>query len=107
MTARHSGAPTPPSADRAQAAAGDRAIGLAVSNLDDDPEATLARLIEVGKALRDRDSAEAIVLGCAGLSPHRTPLQAALGLPVIDPVRAAVEAALENLSSPQVRRASS
>ncbi len=75
--------------------AGDRAIGLGVSALGDDPEATLARLVEAGQALRDRDGAEAVVLGCAGLPTYRVPLQSALGLPVIDPVRAAVEAALE------------
>jgi Asp/Glu/hydantoin racemase len=58
----------------------------------------LTRLVEVGEQLRDRDGAEVIVLGCTGLSPHREALQRALGLPVIDPVRAAVEAAIDALS---------
>jgi Asp/Glu/hydantoin racemase len=82
----------------ASSLAGDRAIGLGVSALGDDPEATLTRLVEVGEQLRDRDGAEVIVLGCTGLSPHREALQRALGLPVIDPVRAAVEAAIDALS---------
>ncbi len=75
--------------------AGDRAVGLGVTELSDDPEATLARLVEVGEHLRDTDSAEAIVLGCTGMSPHRHPLQSALGVPVVDPVRAAVDAAID------------
>jgi Asp/Glu/hydantoin racemase len=82
----------------ASSLAGDRAIGLGVSALGDDPEATLTRLVEVGEQLRDRDGAEVIVLGCTGLAPHREALQRALGLPVIDPVRAAVEAAIDALS---------
>jgi Asp/Glu/hydantoin racemase len=75
--------------------AGDRAVGLGVSELGDDPEATLARLVEVGEHLRDTDGAEVIVLGCTGMSSHRDPLQSALGVPVVDPVRAAVEAAID------------
>jgi allantoin racemase len=38
----------------------------------------------------DADAAEAIVLGCAGLSDLVAPLGAALGVPVIDGVAAAV-----------------
>jgi Asp/Glu/hydantoin racemase len=74
--------------------AGDRPIGLGVTALGDDPEATLARLVQVGEQLRDRDGADVIVLGCTGMTPHRTRLRSVLGVPVIDPVRAAVEAAI-------------
>ncbi len=35
------------------------------------------------------------MLGCAGMTRHREPLQSVLGVPVVDPVRAAVEAAIE------------
>jgi Asp/Glu/hydantoin racemase len=75
--------------------AGDRPIGLGVTALGEDPEAALARLVEVGERLRDRDGAEVIVLGCTGMTRHREPLQSALGVPVVDPVRAAVEAAID------------
>ncbi len=75
--------------------AGDRPIGLGVSALGDDPEVTLVRLVEVGERLRDTDGADVIVLGCAGMTRHRAPLQSVLGVPVIDPVRAAVEAAID------------
>jgi Asp/Glu/hydantoin racemase len=45
-----------------------------------------AKLIEQG--------AEALVLGCAGMAPHRARLQQATGLPVIDPTVAGVGVAL-------------
>ncbi len=54
---------------------------------------TLDRLARVGTALV-ADGAAAIVLGCAGMAVHRAPLEARLGVPVIDPVQAAVAMAL-------------
>ena len=51
-------------------------------------------MIEVGTELCDRDGAETIVMGCAGMARHRKPLEAALGVPVIDPTQAAVTMAL-------------
>jgi Asp/Glu/hydantoin racemase len=80
--------------------AGDRPIGLGVTTLGDDAEATLGRLVQVGKQLRDTDGAEVIVLGCTGMTRHRGPLQSALGVPVVDPVRAAVEAAVDAVTPP-------
>ena len=57
-------------------------------------EGTLAKMIEVGHALKDEDGAGAIVMGCAGMARHRRPLEQALGIPVIDPTQAAVTMAL-------------
>jgi Asp/Glu/hydantoin racemase len=57
-------------------------------------EGTLAKMIEVGRALRDQDGAGAIVMGCAGMARHRRPLEQALEIPVIDPTQAAVTMAL-------------
>jgi allantoin racemase len=57
-------------------------------------EGTLARMIEVGRALKEEDGAGAIVMGCAGMARHRRPLEQALGIPVIDPTQAAVTMAL-------------
>lgn len=74
--------------------AGDRPLGLGVTALVDDAEATFDRLVQTGKDLRDHDGAEVVVLGCTGLAPHRARLEDALGVPVIDPVQAAVTAAL-------------
>ena len=57
-------------------------------------DGTLAKMIEVGRALKDQDGANAIVMGCAGMARHRIALEQALGIPVIDPTQAAVAMAL-------------
>jgi Asp/Glu/hydantoin racemase len=57
-------------------------------------EGTLAKMIEVGRALKEEDGSAAIVMGCAGIARHRGPLEQALGIPVIDPTQAAVTMAL-------------
>jgi Asp/Glu/hydantoin racemase len=57
-------------------------------------EGTLAKMITVGRALKEEDGAGAIVMGCAGMARHRKPLEDALGIPVIDPTQAAVTMAL-------------
>jgi Asp/Glu/hydantoin racemase len=51
-------------------------------------------MIEVGRALKDEDGANAIVMGCAGMARHRKPHEDALGIPVIDPTQAAVTMAV-------------
>src|SRR5215212_9091145 len=73
--------------------AGERPIEMSVAE-SAAGEKTLDRMIEVGCELRDRDGAETIVIGCAGMARHRKPLEAALGVPVIDPTQAAVTMAL-------------
>ena len=69
--------------------AGDRAVNMSVAETASG-EGTLARMTEVGLQLRDEDGAACIVMGCAGMAAHRRPLERALGIPVIDPVQAAV-----------------
>lgn len=73
--------------------AGDLPLGLGVLELAEEAR-TLARLIEVGTALRDTHGADVLITGCAGMAQYRRPLQEALGLPVIDPCQAAVSAAI-------------
>jgi Asp/Glu/hydantoin racemase len=51
----------------------------------------------VGRQLKDSDGAQTIVLGCTGMAPFREQLQTHLDLPVLDPVLAAAEAAIEAL----------
>ena len=51
-------------------------------------------LCEVGTQLRDQDGAQSVILGCAGMARHRSLLQEFLGVPVIDPVQAAVTMAM-------------
>lgn len=72
--------------------AGDLALDMSVDETARG-EGTFERLREVGGALIGR-GAGALVLGCAGMARHRRPLEAALGLPVVDPVQAAVSMAL-------------
>ncbi|MFM1863153.1 MAG: hypothetical protein RLZ26_1675 [Pseudomonadota bacterium] len=77
--------------------AGDRALGLGVAELAQ-PARTEARLIETGRALRDTDGAEVLILGCAGMARYRARLEDALGLPVIDPCQVAVATALGRIA---------
>ncbi len=74
--------------------AGDRPVGLGVTALGTDAEATFARLVQVGEQLRDADGADTIILGCTGMTSYKNQLQTVLGVPVVDPVHAAVEAAI-------------
>jgi len=73
--------------------AGERPLEMSVAETASG-EGTLSRMIEVGRALKDQDGANAIVMGCAGMARHRGPLEDALGIPVIDPTQAAVTMAL-------------
>ena len=73
--------------------AGERPLEMSVAE-SAEGAGTLARLIEVGRELRDRDGAGAVILGCAGMARHRAPLEAALEIPVIDPTQAAVNMAI-------------
>ena len=73
--------------------AGDRAVGIGVTGLADATRA-LDRLTATGRALRDEDGAEALVLGCAGMVRYREKLEDTLGVPVVDPVQAAVGMAI-------------
>ncbi|SCB10478.1 Asp/Glu/hydantoin racemase [Bradyrhizobium shewense] len=73
--------------------AGERPLNMSVAETASG-EGTVAKMIEIGRALRDQDGARAIVMGCAGMARHRRPLEDALGIPVIDPTQAAVTMAL-------------
>lgn len=75
--------------------AGDRSIDktvveLMAGNVVDTVSATARRL-------RDEDHADVVILGCAGLGSYRAELQHSLGIPVVDPVQAAVALACSNL----------
>lgn len=66
--------------------AGDRPIGFGVAELGG--PAVIEALVRVGHELRDRDGADTLVLGCAGMGGFRAAVEAELGLPVVDPVQA-------------------
>ena len=83
--------------------AGDRALGLGVAALAD-PAVTEARLTETGRALRDQDGAEVLILGCAGMARYRSRLEAALSIPVIDPCQAAVSMMMGRIALNQTHK---
>src|SRR3979490_222346 len=66
--------------------AGERPLNMSVAEIASG-EGTLSRMIEVGRALKDQDGANAIVMGCAGMARLRRPVEDALGIPGIDPPR--------------------
>lgn len=73
--------------------AADLAINMGVAELAD-YDKTLARMTDVGHALKHQHQADVIVMGCAGMGDMREPLQQALGIPVIEPSQAAVAMAM-------------
>jgi Asp/Glu/hydantoin racemase len=73
--------------------AGERPLDMSVAETASG-EGTLAKMIEVGRALKEQDGAGAVIMGCAGMAHLRRPLEDALGIPVIDPTQAAVTMAL-------------
>ena len=73
--------------------AGDLPLGLGVLELQDSAVA-LERMCAVGARLRDEQEADVLVMGCAGMAALRKPLQESLGIPVIEPVQAAVSMAM-------------
>jgi Asp/Glu/hydantoin racemase len=72
---------------------GERPLNMSVAETASG-DGTLARMIDIGRKLKDEDGANTIVMGCAGMSRHRAALEDALGIPVIDPTQAAVAMAL-------------
>ena len=76
--------------------AGDRALGLGVADLAD-ADRSLEAMIETGRTLRDIDGANVVIMGCAGMAQYRDPLEAALGLPVVEPCQVAVAQAIGHI----------
>src|SRR5436190_12424371 len=73
--------------------AGELPVGLGIAELAEEKR-TFARMVEVGKALRQQHGADVVVMGCAGMARHRKPLQDAIGAPVVEPTQAAVAVAI-------------
>jgi Asp/Glu/hydantoin racemase len=83
--------------------AGDRALGLGVSELAD-AQSVQARMVEIGGDLRDRDGADVLILGCAGMATYRASLEATLGIPVVEPCQAATATALGRIALGQTHK---
>jgi allantoin racemase len=72
--------------------AGSLAIGFGAEELEGDK--VRDRMVEVGRALIETQGADVLIMGCAGMACFRTDIEAALGVPVIDPSTAAATQAL-------------
>ena len=72
--------------------AGEIAMNTTIAALLD-PVATRAALVATGQALVAR-GAGVVILGCTGMAGHRAAVEAAIGVPVIEPCQAAVAQAL-------------
>ena len=72
---------------------GERPIDLSPLESGDETLA-FGRIVAAAEALRDQDGADVIVLGCAGMAQLRAKVEAAVGLPVVDPCAAAVRSAV-------------
>lgn len=73
--------------------AGERPLNMSVAEIASGDN-TLARMIEVGRALKEENGAGALVMGCAGMARHRAAVEDTLGIPMIDPTLAAVTMAI-------------
>lgn len=71
-----------------------RSVDMPVLALDAQPERARRILLQQIVAARDEDGADAVILGCAGMSDMCAELTAAAGVPVIDGVHAAVRMAV-------------
>jgi allantoin racemase len=70
-----------------------RSVDVEVLALEEDPRATQAAMIAAARAAVEQDRAEVICLGCAGMSGLAEIVAAAVGVPVVDGVTAAVRLA--------------
>ncbi len=75
--------------------AGDRSIDMTIPQLMAND--VVQTVVRTGIKLRDEDGADVVILGCAGLGSYRAAMEAALGLPIVDPVQAGVALAVTNL----------
>ena len=72
---------------------GSMPVDLGVVELADEGR-TVSRMIEVGIQLKDRQGADVVIMGCAGMARYRDRLQQALGIPVVEPTQAAAAMAI-------------
>lgn len=75
--------------------AGDRAMNLTVE--DSLGRDVFEKVSHTANALLAEDGADVLILGCAGLGRYRADLQQKFGVPVIDPVQAGVQLAVNAL----------
>jgi allantoin racemase len=67
-----------------------RASGMAVLELESDPERAVAAIVDQAAAAVTQDHAEVICLGCGGMAELEAKVRERTGVPVVDGVAAAV-----------------
>lgn len=67
-----------------------RSVGLSTRELDRDPDAASAAVVEAARAAVEHDGAEVVVLGCGGLAGLDAHVSREVGVPVVDPVTTGV-----------------
>jgi len=70
-----------------------RSLDLSVAETDADPERTKKRVLEVAREAAEKDGAEVIILGCAGMAGYAPGLESKLGVKVLDPSAVALKVA--------------
>ncbi|RZS89705.1 allantoin racemase [Motilibacter rhizosphaerae] len=75
-----------------------RAVDVPVAEVHEDSTHLLETFVEQGRLALEEDAAEALVLGCAGLTDLVDPLRARLGVPVVEGVAAATTLAVALLA---------
>lgn len=73
--------------------AGERAAEITVADAASSDTA-LERMMATGRDLKEKDGADVLILGCAGMARHRAVIERELNVPVIDPTQAAVAIAI-------------
>jgi allantoin racemase len=68
-------------------------MGMPVLEMDANPEKAKARILELSREAVERDGAEVIVLGCAGLAGYAEDVERELGVVVLDPTSVAFKIA--------------
>ena len=68
-----------------------RSIGIPVSDVREDMDATFNALCQAGRLCVEKDGAHCIVLSCLGMAGMGERLSGALGVPVLDPAPLAVQ----------------
>jgi len=68
-------------------------LNMSVLEMDAKPAETKARILEVARESVERDGAEVIILGCAGLAGYAEDVERELGVVVLDPTSVALKIA--------------
>ena len=70
-----------------------RSLDLTVAETDSDPAKTKQRLMDVAKIAVEKDGAEVIIMGCAGMAGYAREIEESLCVKVLDPAAVALKIA--------------